>query len=84
MNTREASRLVAQIDAVVEQIAVRLPAAQAAAVSAFTARFFAQVDPEDLEVLPVADLYGAVLRQWQFIAPRRSGSRVGAFNPRLD
>ncbi len=84
MNTREASRLVAQIDAVVEQIAARLPAAQAAAVSAFAARFFAQVDPEDLEVLPIADLYGAVLSQWHFIARRRSGSRVRAFNPRLD
>jgi len=84
MNTREASRLIAQIDAVVEQIAARLPVAQATAVSAFAARFFAQVDPEDLEALPVADLYGAVLSQWHFIARRRSGSRVRAFNPRLD
>ncbi len=61
-----------------------MPAEQAGAVSAFAARFFAQVDPEDLESLSVADLYGAVLSQWHFIARRSAGSVVRVFNPRLD
>ncbi len=84
METREQGRLTAQVSAVLEQIAARLPPEQAAPAAAFVARFFAQVDPEDLEDLPVADLYGAALSQWHFIARRRPGTRVRVFNPRLD
>ncbi|HRP23159.1 NAD-glutamate dehydrogenase [Thauera sp.] len=84
MDKREQGRLAAQVDAVLEQIAARLPADQAATVGAFAKRFFAQVDPEDLEDLPVADLYGAVLSQWHFAARRPAGSRVRVSNPRLD
>lgn len=84
MDKRETGRLKTQIDAVIEQITARLPADQASAVSAFARRYFAQVNPEDLEALPVTDLYGAVLSQWQFIARRAEASRVRVFNPRLD
>ena len=84
MENRDKSRLAANVDAVVEQIGARLPAEQARAISAFAARFFAQVDPEDLESLSVSDLYGAVLSQWHFIARRTAGSVVRVFNPRLD
>ena len=84
MEKREQSRLGGLIDAVVEQIDARLPADQAAAVGTFAARFFAQVDPDDLEDLPLADLYGAVLSQWHFISQRTGGSRVRVSNPRLD
>jgi glutamate dehydrogenase len=84
MENREKSRLAANVDAVVEQIGARLPADQARAISAFATRFFAQVDPEDLESLSVSDLYGAVLSQWHFIARRTTGSAVRVFNPRLD
>ncbi|MGD9871034.1 MAG: NAD-glutamate dehydrogenase [Thauera sp.] len=84
MDKRETGRLKTQIDAVIEQITARLPADQASAVSAFARRYFAQVDPEDLEALPVTDLYGAVLSQWHFIARRAEASRVRVFNPRLD
>ncbi|MFB1030998.1 MAG: NAD-glutamate dehydrogenase, partial [Thauera sp.] len=84
METRETGRLATQVDAVIEQIRARLPAEQAEGVCAFASRFFAQVAPEDLEDLPVADLYGAVLSQWHFVARRKAGSKVRAFNPRLD
>ena len=84
MENRDKNRLAANVDAVVEQIGARLPAEQARAVSAFATRFFAQVDPEDLESLSVSDLYGAVLSQWHFIARRTAGSVVRVFNPRLD
>lgn len=84
MENRDKNRLAANVDAVVEQIGARLPAEQARAVSTFATRFFAQVDPEDLESLSVSDLYGAVLSQWHFIARRTAGSVVRVFNPRLD
>ena len=85
MEKTELKRLAVQVDAVIEQIDARLPAHQAGAVAEFAAQFFAQVDPEDLEKLSVADLYGAVLSQWHFIARRKSGvSTVRVFNPRLD
>lgn len=84
MEKRETGRLTAQIDAVIEQIAARLPADQAAVVSDFAARYFAQMDPDELEALPVTDLYGAVLSQWHFIARRKEASCVRVFNPRVD
>ena len=84
METREAGRLATQVEAVIEQIRTRMPAEQAEGVCAFASRFFAQVAPEDLEDLPVGDLYGAVLSQWHFVARRQDGSKVRAFNPRLD
>ena len=73
MEKTELKRLAVQVDAVIEQIDAGLPAHQAGAVAEFAAQFFAQVDPEDLEKLSVADLYGAVLSQWHFIARRKSG-----------
>ncbi len=85
MEKTELKRLAVQVDAVIEQINARLPAHQAGAVAEFATRFFAQVDPEDLEKLSVADLYGAVLSQWHFISRRDPGTRrVRVFNPRLD
>ena len=84
MDKREAGRLATQVDAVIEQIRGRLPAGQAEGVCEFARRFFAQVAAEDLEDLPVADLYGAVLSQWHFVARRKAGSKVRVFNPRLD
>ena len=45
METRETGRLATQVDAVIEQIRVRLPAEQAEGVCAFARRFFAQVAP---------------------------------------
>lgn len=84
MEKREQNRLAVQVDAVVEQIAARLPADEARAVAEFAVRFLAQVDPDDLELLSVADLYGAVLSQWHFIARRSAASAVRVFNPRLD
>ena len=84
MEKTEQKRLAAQVDAVVEQIAARLPASQAGELTGFAKCFFAQVDPEDIESLSVADLYGAVLSQWHFIARRTVAGAVRVFNPRLD
>ena len=85
MEKTELRRLAVQVDAVIEQIEARLPAHQAGVVAEFATWFFAQVDPEDLEQLSVADLYGAALSQWHFISRRELGRHTTrVFNPRLD
>ncbi len=74
----------AQIEAVLEQIGAKLPAELAALVAPFARRFFADVDPDDLEGRQVADLYGAVLSQWHFVRRHAGGTRLRVFNPRLE
>ena len=44
----------------------------------FVARYFGQVDPEDLEERQPADLYGAALSHWNFARKREPGQRARA------
>jgi glutamate dehydrogenase len=54
-------------------------------VQAFVARYYEQVDPEDLQERSPADLYGAALSHWSFARRREPGHpRVRAFNPTLE
>jgi len=56
-----------------------------ATVQAYIARYYAQVDPEDLDERSPADLYGAALSHWNFAHRREPGhASVRAFNPTLE
>jgi glutamate dehydrogenase len=56
-----------------------------ATLQAFIARYYAQVDPEDLQERLPADLYGAALSHWNFARKRERGhARVRAFNPSIE
>jgi glutamate dehydrogenase len=51
----------------------------------FVARYYAQVDPEDLAERPLPDLYGAALSHWNFARKREPGrARVRVFNPTIE
>ncbi|HKP65525.1 MAG TPA: NAD-glutamate dehydrogenase, partial [Casimicrobiaceae bacterium] len=51
----------------------------------FITRYYAQVDPEDLQERLPADLYGAALSHWNFARKRVPGeARVRAFNPTIE
>jgi glutamate dehydrogenase len=71
-----------QIDALV---AARVAPESQATVQAFVTRYYAQVDPEDLQERLPADLYGAALSHFNFARRREPGhARVRAFNPTLE
>ncbi len=56
-----------------------------ATLQAFIARYYGQVDPEDLQERLPADLYGAALSHWNFARKREPGQpRVRAFNPTIE
>ena len=62
----------------------RLPSEQHETMSAFVARYFAQVDPDDLAARQASDLYGAALAHWQFARRREPGQiKLRVFNPSL-
>ncbi|MCB1956632.1 MAG: NAD-glutamate dehydrogenase, partial [Rhodocyclaceae bacterium] len=73
--------LFAQVIALIHE---RMPAEKAALLEAFARQYFRQVDPEDLQERQAADLYGAMASHWHFIREHGGGTRVRAFNPRLD
>ena len=84
MQSREAEAGTAQFDAVLEQIARKLPTDEAALVEPFARRWFGQVAPEDLADRSVDDLYGAVVSHWQFVRKHRGGARLRVYNPKLE
>ena len=66
-------------------VASRVAPELRATLQEFVARYFAQVDPEDLQERLPADLYGAALSHWNFARKRAPGrARVRAFNPTLE
>ena len=66
-------------------VAARVAPDLRSTVQAFIARYYEQVDPEDLQERLPADLYGAALSHWNFARRREPGrSRVRAFNPTLE
>ena len=74
-----------RVDEVARLVAVRIAADQRATLQAFVARYYAQVDPEDLEERQPADLYGAALSHWNFARRRDAGrARLRVFNPTLE
>ena len=74
-----------RVDEVAGLVAARVAPDLRATLQAFVAHYYAQVDSEDLEERPAADLYGAALSHWNFARKREPGrARVRAFNPTLD
>ena len=70
--------------AVLEQIASRLPPDQAALIDPFARAWFAQVADEDISDRSVDDLYGAVVSHFHFARRHRGGTRVRVYNPKLE
>ncbi|NMG43254.1 NAD-glutamate dehydrogenase [Aromatoleum toluvorans] len=84
MQTRHVESGAASFETILEQIAIKLPADQAALVGAFARRWFGQVTPEDIADYTVDDLYGAVLSHWNFARKHRGGTRLRVYNPKLE
>ena len=73
-----------QLDEVARLVAAKVAPEQRATLQAFVARYFGQVDPEDLSERQPADLYGAALSHWNFARKRDKGRpRVRVFNPTI-
>jgi len=74
-----------RIDEVLKLIRAKVAPAQRAVVEEFTARYFQDVEAEDLAERQPADLYGAALSHWNFARKRDPGSaRIRVFNPTLE
>ncbi len=70
----------ARIDAVVALINARIQKGERASLTTFARGYFERVDPEDIAVREVEDLYGALLSHWQFARTRDSGAARFAFS----
>jgi glutamate dehydrogenase len=74
-----------RLDEVLRLVSARVAPEQRAALEAFVARYYGQVDPGDLAERPAADLYGAALSHWNFARKRAPGrARVRVFNPTIE
>ena len=73
------------LDEVIALVRAKVAPDQQKTLEAFVARYFAQVDPEDLAERRPADLYGAALSHWNFARKREPGKpRLRVFNPTLE
>ncbi|HEX7329666.1 MAG TPA: NAD-glutamate dehydrogenase [Casimicrobiaceae bacterium] len=74
-----------RLDEIIRLVDARVAADQRKALQAFIARYYAQVDSEDLAERLPADLYGAALSHWNFARRREAGhARVRVFNPTIE
>src|SRR5258708_975573 len=84
MNDTTHDLRVKRLDEVAQLVAAKVAPEQRATLQAFVARYFGQVDPEDLSERQPADLYGAALSHWNFARKREPGRpRVRVFNPTI-
>jgi len=80
----EAGRRTERLDEVDQMLQARLPPESVEQVRGFVRRYFGQVDPEDLDERPVADLYGAALSHWSYARKREPGrAKLRVFNPTI-
>jgi len=78
-------RTTDSLEAVLKLIRAKLAPPQRDVVEDFTARYFRDVEPEDLTEREPADLYGAALSHWNFARKREPGhARIRVFNPTLE
>src|SRR6516225_1196884 len=78
-------RTTDSLEAVLKLIRAKLAPPQRDVVEDFTARYFRDVEPEDLAEREPADLYGAALSHWNFARKREPGhARIRVFNPTLE
>ena len=81
MTSPEADK-AARLEAVVALIDARSQKSERASLATFARAYFERVDPEDIAVRSVEDLYGALLSHWQFARKREAGAiKVRVFNP---
>ena len=74
-----------RLDDVLALVRTRMTGAQRGPLERFVARYFGQVDPEDLDERAPADLYGAALSHWNFARRREPGrAKVRVFNPSIE
>ena len=74
-----------RLEAMLKLVRAKVAPAQRALVEEFAARYFQDVDPEDLAERQPADLYGAALSHWNFARKREPGrARMRVFNPTLE
>ncbi len=88
MNFRTRSDDVAgrqRLDDVVALVRAKVPVEKQPLLEKFVREYFGHVDPEDLDVRAVADLYGSALSHWNFAHKRAPGqAKVRVFNPTVE
>lgn len=73
------------INQVIEQIQNKLPDKQAILVSSFCRQFLDNVSVEDLRSRSIADLFGAILTQWELIKTRKPEEcKLRVYNPHFE
>lgn len=72
-----------QVDLVLEWIAKRCSPQQTQLILPFAQALLDQLGGEDLALRNAADLYGAIMSQWQFVRQRAGGTRIRVYNPSL-
>src|SRR5215468_2953802 len=78
-------RTTNSLEGVLKLIRAKLAPPQRSVVEDFAARYFHDVEPEDLAEREPADLYGAALSHWNFARKREPGhARIRVFNPTLE
>ncbi len=76
---------VQRLDEVQQLVRAKVTPTQRAAVADFAARYYRDVEAEDLVERQTADLYGAALSHWNFARKREPGhARIRVFNPTLE
>src|SRR5271165_2675416 len=76
---------VQRLDEVLQLVRTKVTPAQRDTVADFTARYYRDVETEDLAERQTADLYGAALSHWNFARKREPGhARIRVFNPTLE
>ncbi|MGH8801454.1 MAG: NAD-glutamate dehydrogenase, partial [Casimicrobiaceae bacterium] len=74
-----------RLDEITRLVDTKVAPEQRRVLQAFIARYYAQVDSEDLQERLPADLYGAALSHWNFARRREPGRpRVRVFNPTIE
>jgi len=74
-----------RLDEVLQLVRTKVTPAQRTTVADFVARYYRDVEPEDLAERETADLYGAALSHWNFARKREAGhARIRVFNPTLE
>ena len=80
--SRSGAQKSARLEAVMALIDTRSQKSERASLATFARAYFERVDPEDIAVRRVEDLYGALLSHWQFARKREAGAiKVRVFNP---
>src|SRR5215471_1312817 len=74
-----------RLEEMLKLVRAKLPPAQRQVIESFAARYYQDVEPEDLQEREPADLYGAALSHWNFARKREPGrARIRVFNPTLE